>query len=440
MIPGSPTIQKRVPPLLPLGSVCAALAVAWGGWQFARAVENSRWERAKADGPEAAYALPLEKTPESSDVRLLRGRFVSTDIFPADHPAAVGEFTRAVQLDPLSSLAWYELAKEEVLVNRPAEARAALERSDQLDPYYPRQRFGAIQLWATLGERERAITLARKIAGLGGEFRDTAAKKLLSLPMSPAEIHETLDFGSLQGMELADALVAVRAEDPERMAELWKRVDRARLTGNGGALKKAIRIATDPFVYDAVVSVWKSQNSFLEFTKENYPVDNPNLARVPTLEAFPLGWQPLPGLPPDQLVRWVAPVEGDLFPKGFIQFTFTADRPEDTLRWTFYRFPVPVMTGMDIEVDVRQIPSVSSTCSIQVMIGEEQVASAATSWAEEGWQALKLKVPPRVKGGVGELRLARSRRRADDKAGAPELHIGAVRFVVDHPMGEAVGP
>lgn len=410
--------------------VLAASAVAWGGWQAMALGSQSRWFAAQRGGPGAILDFGTQDSLRSLEAKRGYADTLAKDIFPPDHERAADLYSQALAQDPLSSELWHRLAREQVLLGRSEFAKASLDRSDQLDPHYPEQRYEAINLWTLLGEPERGARLARRLADLGGSFRQDAARRLNESGMTLASVFRALGCDRLPPEERLGVVAAMlrgRPATQDELAQLFETANLAELA-NPADLSTAAKLASDPLLYDVAVGIWKRYSPGIQMVGGVIPADNLDLGRTPLSERFHYGWQPLDNwVEPES--RWVRPDKTDLFEIPHLQLVFHQGRAKTNFAWRFYRLALPPETGAAFQVSIRLRPAERSECRVTLVVDGKPVQNAEASTINENWQRLDLSCEPAPSARVVELTLGRAERMAGMAAGqSASVLIGALKI------------
>ncbi len=419
------------------GIILFFLSAAWAFFQWRAAHEQLAWR-------EFARTAPIATVTERSDFPDLPAanarlaRFFADEVFPPDHERALQFLIRTVRADPQSSTVWFSIAREQLLLGRRVEARAALMRSDALDPHYPKHRFGAIQLWSLLGERDRAISLAQRFNELGGRFSIESGRQLKRIGMSPAEIFDALEFER----ETADRQVALLKEiqtgDREQMSASLEKID-VKTIGDTATRSAMARLASWPVAYEKALEVWRAESPELLLVGGKLPADNLTLRQPPFAKDFYFGWQlpmigdkgkkkgeielpaegdpefhselqtesveanvdaasdpsstPKPGGRFGVNVQWLAPPANSMVLPGQIKATLPELETEWKYEWEFYRFPAPENVGFEIQISCRNSLRANAVLKFQCFADGAAIQSAAADPLNDGWQVVQFKIP-----------------------------------------------
>lgn len=401
------------------------LLVMWSAVQFGQARELARWERASERGVESM--LTVDKLARSPEVYRDYARTLTTKLFPPDHDLAIDYYRRAILVDPLASVTWFEMASELALIGDDSRSKASLVRSDELDPHYPRQRLGAIQLWANLGDSQRSVALAARLSELGGRYRTDAVRRLLALDLTPSEIYDRIRFEQLEPAERVEVVEALHVDDHQEMKLLFDRLeieDYDRPEWQAALIKEA----SSPMVYGAAVRLWLEQEPELQIAGSIVPTDNLDLMRSPFERITLFGWQNL-SRRTDLHTRWRAPSSRDVFPHGFIQIEFPHAASQRSLDETIYRTPVPSSVELKLVVRIRLIPATQPTCLLRLKMDEVEVDRAVISAAEEGWQRIELGTRTLEQPRLVELVVSRgSKSQRSPYSYTSEIHVGRLEI------------
>lgn len=401
------------------------LLAAWSALQYGQARDLARWERASAEG--VASVLALDELARAPEVYRGYARALATNVFPPNHTRAIEFYRRSILLDPLASVTWYELASELVLIGNESHAKASLRRSDQLDPHYPRQRLGAIQLWANLGDSERGFELAAQLSELGGRYRTDAVQRLLSLSLAPEEIYSRLRFDRLPSAERVEVIQALHVDDHDDMKRLFDRVD-IESYGRPEWQATLVKQASSPLIYDVAVALWRKQDPELQTVGAIMPTDNLDLMRSPFERSNFFGWQNLSHRD-DLRTRWRAPTPNDLFPHGFIQIEFPHAAGERSFDETIYRTPVASGVELKLVVRIRLVPATQPSWWVRLRIDGEEADRAIVSPVEDGWQRIELRARTFDRPGVAELVISRETKGQRGSAITPsEICVGRLEI------------
>jgi tetratricopeptide (TPR) repeat protein len=117
-----------------------------------------------------AYTRALAWNPENAEYWWLRGRLRHYSVADADLPGAIGDYERAVRLDPRHAQSWLDLAFGlEQLNADPARAEAAVETALALRPFSPLTHWQAGNFYLRRGRLARMYRSFRAAAAYDPE-------------------------------------------------------------------------------------------------------------------------------------------------------------------------------------------------------------------------------------------------------------------------------
>jgi hypothetical protein len=378
------------------------------------AAEVYTWRQADRRGAESLLKLNPSSIPETTQAQVRHALLAGEERVPADFAAAEEHLQNALLHSPMRSLIWTHLAKYQLLQGQQDLARASLERADDLDPVFPQQRLQAAQLWALLGEQQRAIDLAQTIASLDETGRGDAARALRRLGVPPPEIFLKLDGPELPAEEMISLIDSLSANQPEERESIFAAIPGS-LYGDEEFRKVAIESATDPVVYSTALALWAAEVGKLQDTGvPGLLLANPDLSADPFRNDFFLGWQPFP-----ETYR----ADADWKP-GEVLLTYETGRSQKlkTIDWRFYRMIVPpTEQALRVTLSVNLMPPERSLCTLSLRANQKTIRSNPSDWSTEGWQELEVELPPAGESRLVELTLSRERRATTNSSGGEVL-------------------
>ncbi len=378
------------------GFVLVAACSAWVVFQFHDSLAQFQWESAQTRGPDAVLAM--EKPPGLAEAYRGVARAKSVNLFPPDHRSARLFLEQALRLDPLFSTLWYELAREQILLGQSDQARASLTRSDELDPRYPRQRHGSIQLWALLGRTDRSLEVARALARLGGGYLEEAARNLTSIGVPPADVFREIEGPQLGPEDTIRILQVLHNTNRDEMEQLFGLVPPAKLE-NSEERSAAVKLASAPLVSGMVLSLWKAQSSRLKEISPGLWMENLDLRDPPFTGDFHLGWQRPPEMSNAQ-IRWAATAESS---RNHVEIMMTGGGKSKGIHWAFCRFPVPENTRLKFSIPLRQIPPEATKCRLSLNRSGSTLTGVNALPEGPEWKSVTLDWSPSPKPAMAEL-------------------------------------
>ncbi|MCC5877872.1 MAG: hypothetical protein JJU11_16755 [Candidatus Sumerlaeia bacterium] len=384
-------MRWKTAPFKVLRPIIATLSILGiGVWLLGRYGELE-----KADEWAAAYQSQDsvrigQATPPGDRAFVQRAVHRSEELFPPDRDGASEDLSSALKLAPFRSHTWFHQARNELFAGRREHARAAMARADELDPWYPGQRLRAIQFWYLLGERDRAVTLARTMAEMGPRLRRDAARELVAMGLSPRETWQLVVDERVPAEEAGKLLLAMDLPDPGGIRELLTILDRGYLEDHVYR-DDLFRRATDPFLADVLLDVWEHGHGPLEGIS-SLPFENPRLSMPPFRVGLPVGWQP-PARRDVYTVSWIAP---DLVVEREVGGLLRMELPQgsSSATWRFYRTFTPGVQPPTaaISVRVRSTGTVPSQGWLTIRTATGTVRSPSLQLAGE-WKTLRASLP-----------------------------------------------
>lgn len=329
----------------------------WGMWSLRAGFAHQPWYVLPDEDTQSF--LELEGTAPEALLHVTRADIFSEGIFPPDHDAAVRDLETALRLDPQFSRAWMALARERILQGRLDEARAALETSDRLSPVYPSERLKSAALWTMLGDRDRSLRIARRIASLGPEQTGPVARELLRLGFDTDNVVEVVDF---LGLETIDRLALLKVFHRERPGSATVLIDRLPPEDLEYA---EVRQYVAPFLMNPLDPVllgelWSISNPSLSLIDGRILVEDPGIEQPPFAGSFPMGWLNLKDS--EATVSW-EPMGSMLGGNAGGRIRFSLPRyVRREIQWTCYRFLAD--TGPAFEIEVEMTPSLARTSQL----------------------------------------------------------------------------
>lgn len=259
-------------------------------------VSNAARQRALSLTPEDLVAADrvalVGELPRDPALLGAMGARFERSLFPPDLAAAHAATARRIAIEPFDSPPWLRLARLHFRMGRPAEALAALRVSDRLKPGFPDERLDAIQLWALLGERDRARDLAAAVAALGDAPSLLAARELRMLDWDAAD---ALAAVTPERSPVAQAKAAVLffGTDADANAAVFAALPRTAVS-EPEARRVLLEASLSPLLPEMAVNLWRvdamPRVAAAELPGGTILLDSPTLGERPPLRG-PLGWQ-----------------------------------------------------------------------------------------------------------------------------------------------------
>ena len=371
----------------------AVVLAGWAWLQYQQARHVAVYQEASA--PERVELLEEVGPPPNATATLQVARTLGRDVFPADHQRALDLARLAATQDPLRSTVWLEVAREQLYLGNEDEARAALSRSDELDPRYPRQRLQAVRLWGILGEPERGLEIARRVALLGSQFRDDAGIEALASGYTIDEALAVVRFEEMDDEQLRRFLRSLHGELPAYSPVVWGRLSPERLKSPG--LRLALgRMAMKPLQPEYLADLWALEGATPD-PATGWLLQNPGLDQPPYSTSFPLGW-----LLPDERNRYrILWQEPTLDREGHIRIDLPISGRLN-LNYHAYRLLQPAGESARLTVNFQSAPPRPARLALNVRDSNtrEPVHSVATSLEGLSETELTARIPS-----TGEARL-----------------------------------
>lgn len=271
---------------------------AWGQYNLHLEIDEAN---RILESPEDHVELLLSREFPTASQEMDRGRFLRDELFPLNYPAAEKAFINAVKKDPLSARTWLELSELYVQVGRLEDARLTLEKSDQLDPNYPRDRSKAIVLWFLLEEEEKAFALAERLASLGGNNVRNVTEILFRQGRSIDEVMSAISKEQLTNSEVLITLNIIAQYSPESIQEFWhlQSEEFRKVPANQKRFAQTVK-SNNQITF--ATELWKLFDPELEEINRLL-ISSPTLIDSPlNRESFALGWNTNPK---NYSLRWV---------------------------------------------------------------------------------------------------------------------------------------
>ncbi|MCC6547640.1 hypothetical protein IT570_10780 [Candidatus Sumerlaeota bacterium] len=336
--------------------IAAALCTAIIVWCRARLHHQrslDRWNAIKAEG--AAAALSSQEMPELQRAYRDRALIRLNRTFPPDRPGIRADMQQAIVRSPLSSELWFSYAQNELFAGDVAHGRSALQRSDELDPFFPGQLLRSIQLWNLLGEQDRAIAIARNVASLGYQYRVKSADELSQMGIAPREIFNMVSTSDLTPQQTGEVLNAIRTNNREQLSQIFATIPNSAFD-DPQFRQSALQRASDPLMLDVVERIWRAESPDVKWL-EGCLVDNTDLRKPPFASDFPLGWQPIPSRGAGG-GAWAAPdFSNEQTASIRIEFPRVdwGSKGPVSINYPFYRLPWDGRRGTTISVAIQAI-------------------------------------------------------------------------------------
>lgn len=396
-------------------SLVAILCIGWAFFYYSPARETARWQR-KLRQTDLREVLEQEPPNNAPTLRSL-ARIHERNMFPPRYSQARRLLQQAITANPLQSVLWMDLARCEFFLGNPSTAKAALLRSDQLDPQYPSQRIEAIRLWHLLEEPERAKALAVRLGRVTGSAQISVIRELIASGYSPADVYELLRFATLAPDSLAALVRHLRVENSRLMNDLFRKIP-ASAYDHEAFRHEAIRIALNPLLPEVIHKAWRAETHVPaqpvgenENDEQSLLAVNLDLSSPAFSSALPLGWQNVSEVP-WIAASWIAPTSpgSPLNSPGHIRLVFddSPARPTAPFRWLFYRLIVPPDSPLDVRADIQLLEPNRNVCRLAAVVNQRHShRSLPASDRTSDWQALLVSLPPQSDWSLLELYLER---------------------------------
>lgn len=386
-------------------AIIVSLLIAWwASVQYRHTRNLMSYHNARESGMQAL--LESGHKPATVLQALAYSRLNDQFVFPPDTRTARKTMESWLPKDSWNSALWIQLARTQFFTGEPGKARVSLERSDELDPLFPRERIESIQLWVLLGEGDRAVSVAKSIADFGGTFlRDSAEALLLSGLMPPDEIFVALGGPDMDSRQILELLAAVPPATPSQLQTIYNQLPSQALQDQD--FHRAFAPFTEIDGGESIArELWRLHDENLaevETCPSGLLISNADLNRDPFVESFHYGWQS-----PARWQRfdafWLDSEGPDQ--AGIVRMDFTRLRENDRrVRWPFYRLVFPKTdTPIEMSFTVRTSPSTKSECKVILQINGDDVYHSNLTDPESGeWQSLRVIVPPQEHEHFAEL-------------------------------------
>lgn len=400
----------------------AAVIGAWGLWQMHHHARENRYAEAAAD-PADLLELSLREDPPLAQYYLGIADVLSNEVFPANHAGARVAAERALALDPFSSRAWMVLAREHLFLGNDAQARAALQRSDEIDPRWPLQRLEAVRLWILLGDEQKGLDTAVRLAALSPELRRDAAHELISSGYSPRDVFNRLDIHDSTPDDIAGVIEAIRTPSLRQMEEVYSLIPEHAYR-DAAFRRRLYHVAVNPLSTSQLLTLWKWHSPHLEDLGDERCIDNPQLRHPPFGVEFPLGWQ-LPAANAAVTATWqAAPPDNNA--SGRIRVEVPAFGRTD-FRYRYYRFLLPPHQRITVISPVRLDPPGEGQALLRAVVGNQEFESTILRGRDiAGWHELSVDLPAFERPQIVEVQLGWNRvARGGDQQDA-RVYIGGI--------------
>jgi len=344
-----------------LAAGIASLAlVVWGASRAVVGFDRQAWYALEAEEPEDFLAL--EGSAPEPLLHVRRADMLSEDVFPPDHARAIEECRAALVADPMYSRAWLALARERILTGDLAQARAALEASDRFAPVYPSERTESLSLWRMLGDDEKCVQLARRIAALGTEQTAAVAGELLRLGFDPPTVLDAVRFDELGTLGRLALLRVFHKEAPGSAGLLIERLPEEDLEYS--ELRRYIApFLMKPLAAPMLGEVWNLSDPALRLVGGMVLVENLNLDQPPFSTGFPMGWLALEKS--DASAVW-EPGNSQAGGDGTGRIQFTLPRyVRRTVEWPCYRLLADA--GPEFEARLHLTPALARSAEVSLV-------------------------------------------------------------------------
>lgn len=401
------------------------LIAGWNIWQYQEAQIVCSWAAHESSSKEVL--LQLAESGEISETlraNLAVANIYANELFPPNHQKALDYYLRAAAKDPLNSVIWYRIAREKALTGQTEQARSALRRSDQLDPYFPQHRLTSIQLWAALDDPQHSMDVARSLSQLGGVYRMSAARELAAIGLTPVEIFDAMELDQADPFDQIKALSVVGTSDPEMMRPAFARINWDQLD-DSQIRNHALRVAIESELFEESVRIWRMEAPDI-LEAPAWVIHNPRLVDSPFEHDFALGWQRFP----DQSgleYRWLSPEGLEDIPQGTIVINFDPKSKDIKLSWTLYKFLMPPNSISMVSLKLRQRPANRLIAGVQVRVNGSVIANSRIEPPDFGWSRFPVQCVTKDAPGLVEVRLMATRTGGDlSELNTIELQLGGL--------------
>lgn len=391
----------------PLTLMFAVLIMAWAFWQVQAAGRIEAWH----EGFRQSGTIAIEKpssVPSESLALLQATSFAAENVFPPNRLMLNEFFRRQVALAPMESGTWLNIARQRIMEGRIPQARAALNYADTLNPAYPSERLDAVQHWALIGERDRARSIALRIARLDFAGRLEAGDALVTAGFKPVEVFEQLDDDQLAPFERANLAVHLMTGDPSLNRELFDFLP-DKVLDDPEARAKLIRPLTYPMLPDAASEVWRRQAGG---SPEGGLLHNGTLQKNPFEPGFYLGWQ-LKHLAASLTPRWIEPARAG--ENGILVLESPSYDSGGTA--FLYRLVVPANTPpLEFSLDLTLSPHDAIDCRLVLFereghdLSREYLGDWLRRGHEQSADGMSAVLPPSSEPRLIDIAFARTRR------------------------------
>lgn len=379
----SPLRRRTVPAVLSLFLIGLWVAALWEREGAAR-----QWREVRGGGNDSVADSAFR--PPNAAARVERAVVLSEGVFPPRREEALAELEAALTTAPMESRTWFLAARNHLFEGRGAEARAAMARSDALDPWYPGQRIRAVQFWTLLGDRERAAGVARSVSGLGPRHRAAMAGELLSMGFGLEEAWDLVITEDTLPAHGGRVLLAMEVEDAGALAALMEALP-AHWYDDGDFRTLAFRRASRPLLPGVLRRLWEAGHGPLGGS-ETIPLENPSLDKPPFRPGLPLGWMAAPLRAGFQASWSDLPAAGAPEGSGVIRVEIPAG--ENSANWRILRTITAETEGAGrLFLNIRRLVGRNCSAWITARRRGESARSPAVELTEE-WTRVALELPP----------------------------------------------
>lgn len=418
-----------------------AAAFAFAGWSsLSRGLAWQAWERGlQEQGPAFLLEVEPNRIPREAAAYRQLAHSLGTELVPPQREEALGHLRQAIARDPQRADLWILASRLLFFTGRRDEARVALARSDAMNPSFPLQRLRAVQMWEMMGERDRAVGIALRVAALDNEGKREAAEALRLLGHSPVDAFVAVGGPDMEPgpmLRVLEVLRSTRASSMEALLlavpdEAWRDAEFAR---------RAARWAEDPVLPAVARKLWAlAEPDLVDLPLgpegPELPLANIDLARDPFARpGGSFGWQR-----PEALRRvdwrWIPLEGGPDDPKGAIEFKFLAHSadPGRAVSWQVHRSPAPALPqGLVVRARVQAEPARRSEFRLRVAAAGVAAHSPFASTGTDGWQEIVAVLPPTQEPGILVLSLER-RWRGSSSVENAAVRLGGFEFSLPAP-------
>ncbi len=417
-----PTANRKV--RLIAATAGTLLIASWALVSFGRYASHRIWYAAASS---SEILFDIEQPPPAPAHLVRRAEEFADNVFPPELDRAEEDVRQALLYEPQYSRAWMTLARVRLLENRRPEAREALLHSDALDPVYPRERLESIMLWKMLGEEDRGLRTATRIAKLGGPEAVEAIAELLRNGYSTDEVLGAVFFDRLTTEQRQVVIGVFAKERRETIAGLVRRLSVEDLE-SPLVRQQLAPLLMRPLEATLLGETWNIDRPGLRLVGGRILVENPNLQQPAFPTAFPMGWLRLARS--EAATTWEQRGSSPaIATDGHLRLALPRYMRSE-VRWPCYRFIADAGDGFTVTMHLVPSSTRYARVSLVARVGERNINGQHTEVTGTTPFDLSVRIPESDEPNLVTLTIAWDPKTTSTAMKADELIVDGISIVL----------